>query len=59
MTLDEAIQHANDKALEMCRNPDTRECGQEYLQLAKWLEELEAYKKKYSGVKTEYEEDII
>ena len=45
MTLDEAIQHARDKALEMCRNPDTCKCGQEHLQLAKWLEELKAYKR--------------
>lgn len=59
MTLDEAIQHARDKALEMCGNPDMRKRGQDYLQLAKWLEELRAYKKKYSGVKTGYGEDII
>ena len=59
MTLDEAIQYANDKALEMCRNPDTRKCGQEYLQFAKWLGELKAYKKKYLDVKIGYEEDII
>lgn len=59
MTLDEAIQHARDRALEMCGNPDTRKCGQDYLQLAKWLEELKAYKKKYSGVRTGYGEDII
>ena len=59
MTLDEAIEHARDKALEMCRDPDTRKCGQEHLQLAKWLEELKAYKKKYSDIKTKYGEDII
>lgn len=59
MTLDEAIQHARDKALEMYGNPDMRKRGQDYLQLAKWLEELKVYKKKYSGVKTGYGEDII
>lgn len=59
MTLDEAIQHARDKALEMYGNSDMRKCGQDYLQLAKWLEELKVYKKKYSGVKTGYGEDII
>lgn len=59
MTLDEAIQHARDKALEIYRDPNARKCGQEYLQLAKWLEELKAYKKKYSGIKTGYGEDII
>ena len=59
MTLDEAIEHARDKALEMCRDPNTRQCGQEHLQLAKWLEELRAYKKKYSDIRTRYGEDII
>lgn len=59
MTLDEAIQHARDKALEMYGNLDTRKCGQEYLQLAKWLEELKTYKKKYSGIRAGYGEDII
>lgn len=47
MTLDEAITRAWDDALKLCKNQETRTRGHESMQLAKWLEELKAYKAKY------------
>ncbi len=44
MTLDEAIIHAKDVAKSRCD-----ECAEEHKQLAKWLEELQAYKQKYEN----------
>lgn len=51
MTLDEAIQHARDvareerdKLLKVGDEYICSECGKEYEQLAKWLEELKEYK---------------
>lgn len=38
MTLDEAIERARDKALKMYQNPETKNRGAEYLQIAKWLD---------------------
>lgn len=48
MTLDEAITHAREAAIKLACNSETRECGKEHLQLAKWLEELKLYRKHYS-----------
>ena len=42
MTLDEAIVHARETAFSMKMKCDTRQCGLEHLQLAKWLEELKS-----------------
>lgn len=39
MTLDEAIQHCEERA-------DCTECGTEHKQLAEWLKELKLYKEK-------------
>ena len=50
MTLDEAIERARDKALKMYKNPETRKRGNEYMQIAKWLEELKKYKAKNSDL---------
>ena len=50
MTLDEAIERARNNALEMYKNPETRKRGSEYLQIAKWLEELKKYKAKNSDL---------
>ena len=47
MTLDEAITHAREVAITLSCNNETRECGKEHLQLAKWLEELKLYRKHY------------
>ncbi len=44
MTLDEAIEHAREAGLKMCLKCETKECGREHLQLAKWLEELKKYR---------------
>ena len=57
MTLDEAIIHAENKALEKSKEADNcfnyegpwyeekRACANEHRQLAKWLKELKAYRK--------------
>ena len=60
MILDEAIKHCEEKAKELRRKAivdyendkttlpefaDCRECAQEHEQLAKWLEELQAFRK--------------
>lgn len=47
MTLDEAIIHAKDVGYKMICNSKTCECGKEHLQLAKWLEELQTFRKVY------------
>lgn len=46
MTLDEAIAHAREVGIKIICSKETKECGKEHLQLAKWLEELKMYKKK-------------
>ena len=48
MDLDDAISHARDVGLKMALKCETRECGEEHLQLAKWLEELKLYRKHYT-----------
>lgn len=47
MTLDEAIEHARNAGLKMACSKETCTCGQEHLQLAKWLEELKLYRRHY------------
>lgn len=42
MTLQEAIDHAK----EVAETTDCEECSKEHEQLAKWLEELQCYRKK-------------
>lgn len=42
MTLDEAIEHAEEKAKTLCG-----ECAQEHLQLADWLKELKSIRADY------------
>lgn len=42
MTLDEAVVHARETAFSKMMKCDTRQCGLEHLQLAKWLEELKS-----------------
>lgn len=49
MTLDEAISHAREVGTKMVCKRDTCDCGKEHLQLAKWLEELRAYRSKYAS----------
>ena len=49
MTLDEAIAHAKDVGAKMILQCDTHLCGEEHLQLAKWLEELKKYRKIYGS----------
>ena len=45
LTIDEAIQHAREKAEEQRKDNDTCiECAREHEQLAEWLEELKEYK---------------
>ena len=44
MTLEQAIEHAREVGMKMACKHDTQECGREHLQLAKWLEELKAYR---------------
>ena len=46
MTVDEAIQHCYDVANKLCD-----ECGEEHLQLAKWLEELKRMKQENTKLK--------
>ena len=46
MTVDEAIQHCYDVANKLCD-----ECGEEHLQLAKWLEELKRIKQENAELK--------
>lgn len=53
MTLDEAIVHAREVGIKMICKCETQSCGQEHLQLAKWLEELKLYRKAYSLPKEE------
>lgn len=48
MTLDEAIEHCKEKS---CSNT---ECAKEHGQLAKWLEELKEYKKRYGELNQAY-----
>lgn len=45
MTLEEAIQHAEEKGASMLMNPRTTDCncGLEHLQLADWLKQLKTY----------------
>ena len=47
MTLDEAIAHATETGLQMALKCETRKCGMEHLQLAKWLEELRRFRETY------------
>lgn len=42
MTLDEAIEHVADKAIEL--KDSCPECAQEHVQLYGWLSELKAYR---------------
>ena len=49
MTLDEAIDHAKNMGEKMTLQCKTCACGQEHLQLAKWLEELKRYRKTYGS----------
>lgn len=51
MTLDEAIARARDNAFKMCQKHETKQRGQENMQLAKWLEELKAYRVRYPEFK--------
>lgn len=47
MNLDEAIEHALEKAEELMKNQNTCECGKEHLQLAEWLKELEVLREHF------------
>ncbi len=49
MTLDEAIEHARDEACRKLTDSSTASVGLDYLQIAKWLEELKLYKSAYSA----------
>lgn len=51
MTIDEAIIHCEEVAIQKLKNSnDTQciKCGEEHIQLAKWLKELKEYKSKES-----------
>ena len=45
MTLDEAIEHAREKA------NGCGECAKEHQQLAEWLEELKQFRESYNDLK--------
>ena len=47
MTLDEAIQHAKEKGIELEQN-QCHECAKEHYQLANWLEELKRLRQENS-----------
>ena len=47
MELKDAIDHARDVGIKMMSACETRKCGKEHLQLAKWLEELQLFRKIY------------
>lgn len=47
MTLDEAIKKARDSGMELIGERSSYEKGLEYIELAKLLEELRAYRMKY------------
>jgi hypothetical protein len=51
MTLEEAIQHAEDVGSKLMLNCETKQCGLEHIQLANWLKELKElkFKKNESG----------
>ena len=62
MTIDEAIKHAQQKMVENLDKTKDRnasdpvaiqcfDCASEHNQLAKWLEELKAYREAYSDIK--------
>ena len=47
MTIDEAIIHCKEVAIRKLKNKNNAkcvQCGEEHVQLAKWLKELKAYK---------------
>ena len=44
MTLDEAIKHCEEVAIEYEAKGECFECGKEHRQLAEWLKELKKYK---------------
>ena len=47
MTIDEAIIHCEEVAIRKLKNENNAkcvQCGEEHVQLAKWLKELKAYK---------------
>ena len=47
MTIDEAIIHCEEVAIRNLKNENNAkcvQCGEEHVQLAKWLKELKAYK---------------
>lgn len=46
MTLDEAIEHAEDVGTKLMTKCETKQCGLEHLQLAQWLKELKNFKEK-------------
>lgn len=47
MTIDEAIQHAEDASQRMLSNCNTHKCGEEHQQLVDWLKELKELRSKY------------
>jgi hypothetical protein len=51
MTLNEAIEHAEEVGNNLMNNCKTKQCGLEHLQLAQWLKELKQYKEKYENKK--------
>ena len=56
MTLEEAIYHARETGLRLSCKCETRECGKEHIQLAKWLEERKAYRE---GLKPGYGNSVM
>lgn len=54
MTLDEAIEHAEDVGNNLMNNCKTKHCGLEHLQLAQWLKELKQYKEKENEDKNRF-----
>lgn len=63
MNLDEAIEHCKSVAHD-CRKEGTginsmQECADDHMQLAQWLEELKAYRKKEESKLTDKEIKMI
>jgi hypothetical protein len=54
MTLDEAIEHAEEVGNNLTNNCKTKQCGLEHLQLAQWLKELKQYKEKENENKNRF-----
>lgn len=56
MTIDEAIQHCQEKVQEQAKKGCYR-CAEEHHQLAEWLKELKAYRETWDEIKKQIKEE--